>query len=198
MSQIEEIRVLVIEDDALDYEFVRRSLKASTRRRFLTRHATTLFQSYGYLASTRADVVLLDLGLQETSGLDTLRSFQEHVPGMPVIVLSGEDQLDIAIEALAEGALDYLVKGDISEPILSRALCYALERKRLQQRLDDAELRAGPMLEKIAVCTDCKSVRDDLGFWGQLTEFLGAYTDTTVEETCCPKCEAEMEQNRAA
>ena len=188
MNRSETYRVIVIEADPLDYQLVRRALAKSERGEFQLHHAQDLFQAYGYLASSRADVALLDLHLKASSGLETLRAFREHVPGLPVIVLSGDDQMDTALASLGEGAHDYLVKGEFTEPILSRAICYAMERARLQKRLDDAELRLGPMIESVTICSDCKSVKDDLGFWGALEEFIGAYMDTAVSTATCPSC----------
>lgn len=188
VQNLEELRLLVIEDELLDFQIVERALASSRRKKFVISHVESLFQAFGFLASSNADVVLLDLNLEGSTGLETLRVFREHVPGMPVIVLSGNVSLEVALEAIQEGAMDFLVKGEFTEPILGRAICYALERKRLQQKLDDAELRLGPMVDSIAVCGDCKSVRDDLGFWGAFDEFLSAYTDTSVKSTQCPTC----------
>ena len=79
-----------------------------------------------------ADIVLLDLGLPDAQGLEAVRRARAVAPGVPLVVLSGIDDERMAIEALHDGAQDYLVKGQIDARSLLRSLRYAIERKSLQ------------------------------------------------------------------
>jgi signal transduction histidine kinase len=81
------------------------------------------------------DVVLLDLGLPDSQGFATVATMRAAVPHVPIIVLTGLDDLDLAVRAVREGAQDYLVKGTGTVDALERAMYYAIERKNLEEQL---------------------------------------------------------------
>ena len=81
------------------------------------------------------DVVLLDLGLPDSVGLDTLKKFRSDVPDIPVIVLTGLDDEQTGIEAIRNGAQDYLVKGHVNERLLIKSLRHAVERHTLRNSI---------------------------------------------------------------
>jgi signal transduction histidine kinase len=81
------------------------------------------------------DVVLLDLGLPDSQGLATVATMRAAVPHVPIIVLTGLDDLELAVHAVREGAQDYLVKGTATVDTLERAIYYAIERKNLEEQL---------------------------------------------------------------
>jgi signal transduction histidine kinase len=85
-----------------------------------------------HLAKGGVDIVLLDMGLPDGHGIDTVRRAHAAAPGIPVIVLTGLDDEALAAEAMKEGAQDYLIKGQIENRALPRALRYAIERHRMQ------------------------------------------------------------------
>ncbi len=89
----------------------------------------------------KIDVVLLDLGLQDTQGIMTLERFQASSPDLPVVVLTGLDDGAIALRAVQLGAQDYLVKSRTESEVLIRALRYAIERFKLQDELKQTRLR---------------------------------------------------------
>jgi signal transduction histidine kinase len=118
----------------------------NTEQWFLT-HVQSLDVAIQYLGgdgvsrtekSDRYDVVLLDLSLPDSLGLDTLTKLQHLVPDLPVVVLTGVDNRSLALEAMAVGAQDYLVKGKISGELLERAIRYAIERKKAEAHLRKA------------------------------------------------------------
>jgi signal transduction histidine kinase len=81
------------------------------------------------------DVVLLDLGLPDSQGFVTVATMRAAVPHVPIIVLTGLDDLELAVHAVREGAQDYLVKGTVTVDTLERAMYYAIERKNLEEKL---------------------------------------------------------------
>src|SRR4028118_2167148 len=95
-------------------------------------HAETLDVAIQYLKKGRFDVVLLDLSLPDSSGLDTLKKLQDLAFNIPAIVLTGADDRELALQSVAIGAQDYLVKGLISGQLLDRAIRYAIERKKAE------------------------------------------------------------------
>jgi PAS domain S-box-containing protein len=129
------IRVLLIEDNPDDAKLIRRKLARSGYGQFTVTPTTRLKEGLEYLARDGADLVLSDLGLPDSHGLDTVTKILCEAPHIPVVVLSGFDDEALAIKALQLGAQDYLVKGQM-EGNVERALFYAIERSTLQSELE--------------------------------------------------------------
>lgn len=126
-------RILLIEDNPGDVRLVRVMLgKESTLHLQI---ASTLSEGMGRLEGEAVDVVLVDLGLPDSQGLDTFNRIHGRFPKIPTIVLTGTDDVDLALLAIQAGAQDYLVKGEVSGIALARAARYAIERKRVEEEL---------------------------------------------------------------
>ncbi len=139
MNARSPIRVLLVEDNAGDARLVREHLRdADGALPFVLDSFPTLAQAAGALAGARPDIVLLDLSLPDSFGLETLARWQLTAPELPVIVLTGSDDEALAVAAVREGAQDYLVKGRIDGALLAQAIRYAIERKRAQEELRSA------------------------------------------------------------
>ncbi len=119
------------ENDDLDLKSL---TTADTQQWFLT-HVERLDIAIQYLSNDRFDVVLLDLSLPDSFGLETLKKLQALAPDIPVVVLTGADDRDLALQAMAIGAQDYLVKDQLSAPLLERAIRYAIERKKAEVQI---------------------------------------------------------------
>jgi serine phosphatase RsbU (regulator of sigma subunit) len=135
--------ILLVEDDEGDALLVREALERAAPDLRLER-VGTLAGALEQLPDAIA-CVLLDLGLPDTTGLDGLRRLREHAPEAAVVVLTGQSDERLGIEALGAGAQDYLVKGQVEPPILARAISYAVERRRAElseQELLEARLQA--------------------------------------------------------
>lgn len=170
--------VLLVEDDPSDAQFVERTLVEHGRGR-ATRdldpgieigeidRVGRLDAALDRVAGTDVDVVLLDLGLPDSDGIDTVEAVVDRAPTMPVIVLTG--QRGIGVEAIRAGAQDYLVKGQLSADVLIRTIRYAVERERITRELRDRNHRL--MLVNEILRSD---LRDDVSMimgWGdQLRE----------------------------
>jgi PAS domain S-box-containing protein len=130
------IRILLIEDNPDDAELIRRRLARSGNAQFTVIPTARLQEGLECLARDGADLVLSDLGLPDSHGLDTISKILCEAPHIPVVVLSGFDDEDIAIQAVHLGAQDYLVKGQLEGTQLELSLFYAIERSRLQRELE--------------------------------------------------------------
>jgi sigma-B regulation protein RsbU (phosphoserine phosphatase) len=126
--------VLLIEDNQGDADLVRLRLVESTSDLEVS-YADRLSTGLAAMAVEPPAVVLLDLNLPDSRGADTFREVLERAPHVPVVVLSGRDDEELAITAIHHGAQDYLVKGQFDGPQLGRAMRYAVERKALQTAL---------------------------------------------------------------
>ena len=93
--------------------------------RFIAVHATTLAGAFEEL-KVPADVALLDLNLPDSRDLDTLRRLRTHSPDLPILIVTGMEDRQKAVQALSEGAQDYLVKGQVDGYLLERAICRQL------------------------------------------------------------------------
>ena len=124
------ITILLIEDDPDDAGLIARTLKGDDRDAFEVRCAASLSEGIAFARTHDVDVVLMDLFLPDSQGIDTLKTFLEAHPELPVVVLTDHDDEEAALESVAQGAQDYLMKDVINRAMLSRVLRYAIERFR--------------------------------------------------------------------
>src|SRR3954462_9323713 len=106
-----QIRVLLIEDNPGDARLIEMMLQDAADGSFKVRRAERVEDAFKELASGGIDVVLSDLSLPDSHGLETFLRLHARVPHMPIIVLSGLNDTTVAVNAVHEGAQDFLVKG---------------------------------------------------------------------------------------
>jgi CheY-like chemotaxis protein len=138
-------RVLLVEDNAADAALLRAMLEEVPSERFETLCVTTVGQAVTVALRQLFDVILLDLSLPDSTGLETIQKLHAAVPATPIVVLSGLADEQVSMAAVQHGAQDYLVKGAATARSLSRAIRYAIHRKRaeraLRQARDDLDLK---------------------------------------------------------
>jgi signal transduction histidine kinase len=130
------LQILLVEDNAGDALLLREMFRKEKPGSFELTHLLRMSEAVAHLAKGGVDVVLLDLGLPDGHGLDTVRRAHAVAPDVPVIVLTGLDDEELAAAAMAEGAQDYLIKGQIENRALPRALRHATERFRMQRETE--------------------------------------------------------------
>src|SRR5258705_1964154 len=143
-AQAAPLRVLVIEDNLVDARLIQIMVSDAGGHAFEIERADRLSLGLQRLKSEKFDIVLLDLSLPDSHGLSTFARVHQEFPQIPIIVMSGLDDERVAVNAVHEGAQDYLVKGQVSGPLLVRAMRYAMERMRTADQLSGyaEELRA--------------------------------------------------------
>jgi diguanylate cyclase (GGDEF)-like protein len=129
------IKVLLIEDNDVDAQLTQDLLSEWSTEEFQVTRATTLAEGLSLLSRERFDAMLLDLSLPDAFGLSTVREVHAASPTIPVVVLSGVSDQSLALQAVRQGAQDYLVKGEGHPELLARAIRYAIERKRFEEHL---------------------------------------------------------------
>jgi len=134
-----DTKILLIEDSPIYTRLVQKMLTVSSQVEYQIECADRLSAGLEYLVKGEIDVVLLDLGLPDSQGLDTLRKMRAQAPAVPIVVVTGLDDETLAVQAMRQGAQDYLIKGDIDSKTLWRVIRYAIERKRMQLQLVQAE-----------------------------------------------------------
>jgi DNA-binding response OmpR family regulator len=129
---IEPIKVLMIEDNRGDYQLILKLLEKSENAQFELVHSPKLKSGVELLENNSFDVILLDLGLPDSNGLDSFNVILKKHPEIPTIILTGLANEETGIQAIKYGAQDYLVKGEFNGKLLVRAIQYAIERKKLE------------------------------------------------------------------
>jgi PAS domain S-box-containing protein len=131
----EIIRVLLIEDNPGDARLIRELLAEGGDARFKLESVDRLSAGLEYLVSNDIGVVLLDLKLPDSQGIDTFDKVYAQAPRVPVIVLTVTDNDEMALGAVKKGAQDYLVKGHVDSHVLVRTIRYAIERRQAEEAL---------------------------------------------------------------
>lgn len=137
-SDMGQIRVLLIEDDPAQARLIEHLLNRSSQR-FKIEWVDRLSLAVERIAEGGLDVVVVDLGLPDSHGIDTFDAVRAADAFLPAVVMTSTDCEDLATEAVRRGAQDYIVKRHHSGPTISRALRYAVERKRLEEQLRQSQ-----------------------------------------------------------
>ena len=132
------INVLIIEDDLDYYQLIKDILSESEQPTFLIEHREKLSKGLERLMQGNIDIVLLDLGLPDSSGIKTFMYVYSNAPDIPIIILTGIEDDRFAIESVHRGAQDFLFKGLMDPDNIVRAIKYAIERKKIEKELKEA------------------------------------------------------------
>ncbi|MDD5459960.1 MAG: response regulator, partial [Phycisphaerae bacterium] len=147
---MEALKILLIEDNEGDLRLIKEMLIEAFSDRFEFQSAQTVAEGLEKLNSN-PDIVLADLSLPDSSGLDTFYKLYQKSSKTPIVVLSGLSDEEVAVKALKEGAQDYLVKGQVESNLLRRAILYAIERKQIQESLRIKELVIDSSINPLAI-----------------------------------------------
>ncbi len=183
-----QIRVLIIEDDEGDARLICRSLSKAENIYFDVERAELMTSAVDLLGKKNFDVILSDLGLPDSVGVETLVKLHGRYPEVPVIVLTGLDDENTALIAVQSGAQDYLVKGQIDTSQLVRSIRYAMERQKLITELANRLKEIKTLQGLLPICAWCKNIRDDKGYWKNLEAYIREHSEVTFTHGICPKC----------
>ena len=140
-QDVQILKVLLIEDNPADARLIQEFLSEAMGGRFELTSVDRLSDGIEQVSKERIDVILLDLGLPDSQGLDSLERMHEQASETPIIVLTGLIDEDLGIDAVRRAAQDYLVKGELTPALLSRTIRYTVERSRLLTQLEEAKER---------------------------------------------------------
>ncbi len=144
--KIEALNILLVEDNPADSRLIRETLADSgAANLFNITDARSLAEALREASSSAYDIILLDLTLPDTTGLDTFLEVHKTFPATPIVVLTGLDDETLAANAVRAGAQDYLVKDQVDSSLLVRAIRFALERKRRYEEQGARKLRSESM-----------------------------------------------------
>ncbi len=151
------LNILMVEDNPGDVVIVREYIK-ETSTKFKLTHATNLKETFAFCEQQDFDVILLDLGLQESTSLETLKMIKVFNIKSPIVVMTGLDDEDIALSALREGAQDYLVKNRLNSENILKSIKYGIERKKIQDLLKKNTHRFSILSSATAQLSQCENI----------------------------------------
>ncbi len=123
------IKILIIEDNPGDVVIIREMFKEVVGIHFKPIYATNLADGFEILSKEQINIILLDFNLPDSLGIDSFIKMNKEAPNLPIIILTGLSDEELAIRAVGKGAQDYLVKGQIESQLLAKSINYAIERK---------------------------------------------------------------------
>ncbi|MCF7920830.1 MAG: PAS domain S-box protein [Candidatus Cloacimonetes bacterium] len=167
----EQLKILHIEDDEADVELLAESLHQDTNFFCKITVEHDLEGAARRLRTGKYDIVLIDLGLGATRGIETYRHFKELNVQVPVIIVTGLDDEEVGLQAISEGAQDYLVKGRLNSSGVVQSIKYARERFKIEQKLAEQEMQYRSIFETV---TDALLIHDTAG---KILEVNPAATD---------------------
>ncbi len=129
----------MVEDNPGDADLIREMLPVNEENGFTVHCVTRLAEAVSHLQKTETDIALLDLDLPDSQGIDTVRMTRKAAPEMPIVVLTGNEDDRMGIEAVQGGAQDFLVKGQTHHSHLSRVIRYAVERHCAERQMRESE-----------------------------------------------------------
>ena len=149
-NQNAKIKVFQIEDNPVDVKLVEEMLSINQGSHFDHKSVTTLRDALEFLSTENPDLILLDLSLPDSHGLESLIRIREKVPDIPIIILTGLESEEIGIQAMRAGGQDYINKGKITDSGLERCIRYTVERRRVETDFRESEARFEKLVDQNA------------------------------------------------
>ncbi|MCH9010156.1 MAG: response regulator [Chloroflexi bacterium] len=193
------LKILLVDDDEDDYILTRDLFNDIEGTDFELDWAATYATAMQAIGNNEYDVYFIDYRLGAHSGLDLIQEIVANGCEAPVILLTGQGDHEVDMDAMKAGAADYLVKGRIDAEVLERSIRYSLERKNAELRQERliAELRNA--MDKIKtlggllpICANCKRIRDDKGYWNLLESYIKEHSGAEFSHGICPPCMAQL------
>jgi diguanylate cyclase (GGDEF)-like protein/PAS domain S-box-containing protein len=168
--------LLLIEDNPGDARLIREMLNEQAQHDLRLARVSSMSEAEKHLAENEVHIVLLDLGLPDAQGPGCVRRAHAAAPRVPLVVLTGLDDESMAVQALQEGAQDYLIKGQIEPRELMRALRYAVERKIIEEILFAEKERAQTTLDCIGDAVICTDISGNITFLNLVAETMTGWS----------------------
>ncbi len=132
------VNMLLVEDNLAEARLLQEILKGTAFKKFDLVHVKRLWDAIAQLHKESFDIILLDLTLPDSQGLESLDALVKQAPSLPIVVLTNTNDEELAVQAVRRGAQDYLVKRHINQDSLVRSLRYAIQRKQTAEALREA------------------------------------------------------------
>lgn len=196
--------ILIVDDNPEDRVTFTRYLSTSARTAYTVSEAETQQEGLEQCAAVQPDCVLVDYLLPDGDGIEFLADAEKMFPAhaFATVLLTGHGSEEVAAEALRAGATDYLPKGRITAESLCRTVHRAREKADLQRRLQEEQAEKDKLIEELQnalaevkqlsgllpICSHCKSIRDDQGYWQRVEQYFSKRTGALFSHGLCPDC----------
>lgn len=183
-----EIHILLVDDDE-DYLVLTKDYLSNIPGMKFTIDWKADYES-GLLEINRKlhDIYLIDFNIGRRNGLELITEVLAEGCRAPIIMLTGQSEREIDITALEIGADDFLEKDQLSSKLLERSIRYSIERKKLMVNLQDAFDKISTLNGLLPICSSCKKIRDDKGYWNKLEAYISARSNAEFSHGICPEC----------
>lgn len=184
------IHILLIEDNPQDAQILRQQLANHAAVPYTLHEATQLAEGLAQLKAGAIDVILLDLQLPDSDGVQTLGRVLAQAPRVPIVILTAHDDEALIVHALQLGAQDYLVKGSVRvyPKLLWRSIRYAIERKHAQDALREAHAQTQKLLTSIPSILIGMTPEGVITHWNSVAERLFGVPASQVVQQSCSAC----------
>ncbi|MFP4040449.1 MAG: response regulator [Desulfosudaceae bacterium] len=198
------VRILVVEDSETDRRTYRRFLKQCPFKDYTLKEVETMAEGLEACSGFSPECVLLDYRLPDGDGLEFLEELtcRDGQIIMPVVMMTGEGNEEIAVRAMKQGAVDYLVKGRFQNELFCRTLQVAVEKaelvntiRRQQAEKDQLIMELRDALDQVKtlkgimpICASCKKIRNDQGYWQQVETYIQTHSEAEFSHGICPDC----------
>lgn len=201
MREFGAVQILYIEDDAGLARLIEKRLR---RDGIAVALANTGRNGLSMAAEGHYDAIVVDYNLPDLDGIEIIRKLNEAEEPPAVIMLTGAGNETVAVEAMKLGAADYVVKDaeanylNLMPAIINRATehkrlldakkQWELERERLIVELQEAMANVKRLSGLLPICSACKKVRDDQGYWSQVEVYIHEHSEAAFTHSICPQC----------
>lgn len=191
-APVRSVRIMLVEDDPLDADLISEMLQsAEIDIQIHIERAAKLSSAIDRLQEEDFSIILTDLMLPDSKGMESFVRIHEVAHNIPTIILTGFDDKETALAAVHRGAQDYLIKGQLDQTLLIRAILYSIERQQLLVELEKRMNEIKTLRGMIPICSGCKQIRDDKGYWKQVEVYIAEHTDALFSHGLCPECAAK-------
>ncbi|MBN1867738.1 response regulator [Candidatus Sumerlaeota bacterium] len=197
-------RILIVDDSLDDREIYKHHLARSRQLRYVYKETDRVDAALELCREFHPDCILLDYNLPDGSGLDLLERLAPEFPphAVSTVMLTGQGNEEIIVQALKMGAADYISKGRISADGLCRIVYRAIEKRSLLRNLHEEQQEKDQLIVELKealaqvkrlsgllpICSNCKKVRDDKGYWQQVEVYIGEHSEADFSHGFCPDC----------
>lgn len=195
----ESLKVLLVDDDEDDYIITRDLLSDLPSYNVKLDWTVDFIEAMEHISGRIHDIYLVDYRLGEHTGLELVDEAIRDGCRAPIILLTGQGDRDVDLEAMKAGAADYIVKGRLNADILDRAIRYSMERRRAEtirdkliSDLKDALAEIKTLNGMLPICSACKRIRDDGGYWNQLENYIKEHSHAELSHSICPTCAKQL------
>jgi len=184
----EKVKILLVDDDQDDFILTRELLNEVQVIDFEIEWQKNYQTARQSIIQNHYDVILIDYRLGQENGLDLLKEVLSAGCRSPIILLTGQGDREVDLDAMRAGAADYLDKNNLTPALLERSIRYAIEKQNLINSLQEALEKIKTLSGLIPICANCKKIRDDKGYWNTLETYIEKHSLAEFSHGLCPDC----------